>query len=452
MPLGQPYDPGRPATLADHYDPVKVEAQHEAVMDKILSLKRELETKTGLAQFMGIAPQHADPQTGQVNVLSALSSDQGKAWANKYPELAYNVMDKAGMITGGGKVTNMGESVKEYLAGTGRDMSNPQGEKAGYAFFATPEGQKGWKQFNIDKKISTGSEGALEAVLHDKNSTPEQKESAKAALKDKIKQSAAKQAANTTAQLNARSRVQADQYNKLDPASKDMLINTFINNGTLPKFTGGMAGVSGALAAFYNDVARYAKDNNLDIKNTWVRQAVSKSNVSSLGNLQKNADMIGRAEKQAGFMLDRLDAMNDKLTTQFPTGATGQQVYNWVMKQTNDPGMAAMYLYGLSGSREYLKIVTGSAASISELSQTAQQSADQTFDLKKMGPALKATISAARLELAGTKQSYQKQLKEMSTRMTKGEVVDPDDVQPWDPTTGKPEGVTPSGYKFKVIP
>ena len=88
----------------------------------------------------------------------------------------------------------MGEAVKEYLAGTGRDMSNPQGEKAGYAFFATPEGQKGWKQFNIDKKISTGSEGALEAVLHDKNSTPEQKESAKAALQDKIKQAGQKAA------------------------------------------------------------------------------------------------------------------------------------------------------------------------------------------------------------------------------------------------------------------
>ena len=101
MPLGQPYDPGRPATLADHYDPAKVEAQHEAVMDKILSLKRELETKTGLAAFMGIAPQYKDPNTGQINMAAVLSSDQGKQWSTKYPELAFNAMEKAGMMQRG---------------------------------------------------------------------------------------------------------------------------------------------------------------------------------------------------------------------------------------------------------------------------------------------------------------------------------------------------------------
>ena len=423
MPLGQPYDPGRPATLADHYDPLKVEAQHEAVMDKILSLKRELETKTGLAQFMGIAPQHADPQTGQVNVLSALSSDQGKAWANKYPELAYNVMDKAGMITGGGKVTNMGESVKEYLAGTGRDMSNPQGEKAGYAFFATPEGQKDWKQFNIDKKISTGSEGALEAVLHDKNSTPEQKESAKAALKDKIEQAKNKAIVVQTATGGS-------------PIDQAKEIGDAIMRGEQPPIISGfgMAKIAGPLKSYLAKQGYNLKNAELDYRatekhlatlngtqQTKLRQAVTfaSDSLSLVENLAKEWE-------GGGFPL-----LNKARLAAAKSGALGtkaQEIATQLETQISDltSELGTVYKGGNSSTDESLKLAAKNL------------SADWSV------PQLLSNVKLIRQNLT---------IRTNSINSTGVAGLSDSAAEP--PKKEEPskqtEGVTPSGYKFKVV-
>ncbi len=381
---------------------------------------------------------------GQVNINKVLESPEGKVWSQKYPDMALQLMKESGMM-GAGKGTSEGQipinsqsDIDEIVA----RAKTPETKMAANALrigdvaevFGTMSG--GYTKIKVVKE--TPEQTYLR--LSDKTTrTPEEQKKldnivAWAKLnKVTLPTEAAKN------RQDIRTNFQTDQYAKLDEGTKAMLFEDYLNTGHLPAFVkSGMMGINAATNLFYKDVAKYAIEHGIDPKDQFVRQAVTKTNTAVMTDINKKAANISRAEAQTMTMLDYMSKLNKQV--QSAGIKTGNEFIQWAKTQGLDPKRTMLYLYLMSGGREYMKVVTGSAQSIAELSQTGQEQANKIFNPSFVGPALDATISAAKAEIKGTGKSWDDARQKARNELRTGELITEPEYpleEDFDPNTGE---------------
>jgi hypothetical protein len=181
----------------------------------------------------------------------------------------------------------------------------------------------------------------------------------------------------------------------------------------------GMA--SGARVGVMNSIAEYLQANNLPVSSLGDNAAMRKALTYSMQNMKKNADMTKQAVMQAdnnGRALQ--EASRNFNRSEYPLP---NKIQTWLGTQAGTPQQQkeiAQFKVGLLAfSREYMRVVTGAARSVAELSMKAQDTADDVMSRFDSWSTLNAKIEQARKEMAGVSKSHADVANEIKDSLSK---------------------------------
>lgn len=187
--------------------------------------------------------------------------------------------------------------------------------------------------------------------------------------------------------------------------------------GSPPKFTGMRATFN--QQAFESRYLGWLAENGLSgyEAESIKKEFVAKS--SSLRDLEKNRTFIDQSIKQADKNAVALLHTSKAFTrSNYPAP---NKIINWWSKnfgsveRQSELGQFGVAL--LAFSREYMKVVTGSARSVAELSLGAQATADEILSKFDSWKTLEAKVNQARIEMENTNKSNIEEIEEVSRSM-----------------------------------
>lgn len=135
---------------------------------------------------------------------------------------------------------------------------------------------------------------------------------------------------------------------------------------------------------------------------------------TSLSFLQKQADATERGSLQ-------LHAISGQLVEAAKSLDNGDfkainNLKQGIANQLNNPELATFEIYDLATGKEWMKLVTGSVASISELSVEAQREVKDKIDRSRNFESIAASVKAMQNEADLTNKSFKDQIKVMKER------------------------------------
>jgi hypothetical protein len=131
--------------------------------------------------------------------------------------------------------------------------------------------------------------------------------------------------------------------------------------------------------AFYEEIAR-RRDERGDTAGAQAARAASfRASQSSLGNAQKIYDMMDSYVRNMNAQVDRMGTIL-KDVTRLDARLANVPIRKWAMTVKGSAAESKVSMYTTEISNEIGKLSTGSAASVQELSQSAQQKWDKIHD------------------------------------------------------------------------
>ena len=202
------------------------------------------------------------------------------------------------------------------------------------------------------------------------------------------------------------------------PDGVDLAAQQYLATGIMPAL--GM-GQSPVRAQIINKAAELSKNKGQDNSNVPSERASFKADTNSLTQLTKIRDNTLSFEKQAVKNFDLADGIAKTLDNQ------GNTVFNrWYSRKVKgeaigDPQQRNFDLALNRALMEYAKVTTGGAASIAELSQTAQQEIKNFLDSGESYAAFKSRIEdVIKPEMRNREQSFNEQIAEINGRLKGG--------------------------------
>jgi len=156
----------------------------------------------------------------------------------------------------------------------------------------------------------------------------------------------------------------------------------------------------------------WASEHGIDPRTSELSKLITKSMGTSLNNLQKQSDMTNQAIIQTDHNANALltaskgfSRSNYPLPNKIIT-MTGEQLGS--PERQAEVGRFKIAL--LAFSREYMRVVTGAARSVAELSITAQDTADTILSKFDSWSTLEAKVKQAQIEIGNVQKSYKEAL------------------------------------------
>jgi len=198
----------------------------------------------------------------------------------------------------------------------------------------------------------------------------------------------------------------------LTPSEKMQAFETFRWTGKEPKFSNRDT----------NSIKQWNKEKNKYIaEHGGARQfaadaAKFKADTASYQNVKKASDMTDVAIQQTAHNADALQvASNNYARSNYPAP---NKVINMAAEQLGSPKrqkeFAQFKLALMAFSREYMRVVTGAARSVAELTVGAQASADEILSKFSSWETLKAQIDQAKIEIENVHKSYKGTLRDQA--------------------------------------
>jgi hypothetical protein len=193
---------------------------------------------------------------------------------------------------------------------------------------------------------------------------------------------------------------------KFSDKAMNVMVDNYMVDGTIPSFGFSAVGAS-QRKAFYDAVA----DRRADVGDTAGAQAARKANIqadsSSLRNAKKIYDMMDSYVRNMNAQVDRMDVILQDVTRLEPR-LLNVPIRKWAMSVKGTAAESKVSMYTTEISNEIGKLSTGSAASVQELSQTAQQKWDKIHDpnlnVRELMSLLKETKHAGTLRMTTAKE------------------------------------------------
>ena len=166
---------------------------------------------------------------------------------------------------------------------------------------------------------------------------------------------------------------------------------------------------------FLGNAAKWARTHDIDPTDSVVFAAEKKSLDSSLSNMQKQYNMTDQAIKQSNKNAHEVFRTSDSFTrSDYPAPNkiiqwTGQQVGSQKLQAEIGQFKVALQAF----QREYMRIVTGAARSVAELSIHAQMSGEEILSQFNSWSTLKAQVDQANREINNVQKSYTEELGEV---------------------------------------
>jgi hypothetical protein len=168
---------------------------------------------------------------------------------------------------------------------------------------------------------------------------------------------------------------------------------------------------------FENALAQKMSDVGLDPSQVMTASAGVKADVSSLMKLQTAADQTNQAVEQSK---ENASLLREANTNYKRTGYPAPNKFlSWADTNLSKEEKAKFDLALLAFSREYMRVVTGAARSVSELSVGGQATADDILSKFSSWEVLNAKIEQAQKEIENVPKSYETQINEVSGRIKK---------------------------------
>lgn len=237
------------------------------------------------------------------------------------------------------------------------------------------------------------------------------------------------------------------QENKKEPSAytgqaKEMDYQNY-KLGKAPIFAWGNAGAADR-NAFKEYLATRSKEEGLSSADLLTQAKTFDAKSKSLSTLVKDRDLITRAESQANKMLDLTEAANaEYIRSAYKT--PNKFIAAW-KGEISDPKFKDFKTKILAAGREYMKITTGSALSVSELTHGAQQTIDELFSSVDSVDGVKAVIDAMRQEITATGKSWDDVISERTQSMKGGATTTSSQGK----SSGPPTGISPAMWDAAV--
>jgi hypothetical protein len=202
-------------------------------------------------------------------------------------------------------------------------------------------------------------------------------------------------------------------YKTWSPAEKHESFETWRFTGKSPNFSNRDASGKNQ---WEKDKNKYIADNG-GARKFAADQAKFKSDTASYQNVKKASDMTDVAIQQTDHNASALKVASDAYQrSNYPAP---NKVINWSSEQFGSPEKQAEFakfkLALMAFSREYMRVVTGAARSVAELSVGAQASADDILSKFSSWQTLQAQVDQAKIEIENVHKSYQGTLRQQST-------------------------------------
>lgn len=448
-----------PASLADTYDPIRNEQSRESSLAGAMNMAQAKASmadsqnqQLGLATlYKNLAPQkdetgklqrsrYVDPATGSIDWGSFLSSAEGNEWAQKYPQVATVIMEKAG-IMGGGTATGANAI----------PINSPEDKARVIALAVTPTAKLAADALNIGDVAKVTTKGGKIYGVDTVKETPETKYERLAA-----KSAQGRLTPNEQAEMAA-----IEKYNKTikpmttiagfegkEKFNVNQLVQTFENpKGSYRRgdkegrfTTTGIIAFSEALAKgqtideFANSQSssrgvmgtegkNYLKRAYADYLSTTVKDKDGRPmNPSKIGaylssrgnafkaNLQTQkkatdfATLNNRAVAQMDNMANILDSQMSALTA---SGTKPQAMLNaWSKGAWNDPKYGSFLVAMNSYLSEYMKVVSGGALSVQAITDSARTTGKELLSSSDSQESLKAKLDVMHQEVMKVKETW----------------------------------------------
>lgn len=163
---------------------------------------------------------------------------------------------------------------------------------------------------------------------------------------------------------------------------------------------------------FLGNAAKWARVNNIDPQKSMAIQAEVKALDNSIKVLKSQQSMVDVAIKQTDKNAEEVNRTSSNfLRSNYPgpnaiLTFVGKNIGNQKLQAEIGEFKVALMAF----QREYMRVVTGGARSVAELSVGAQMTSEQILGQFDSWPTLKAKVAQARREIANTKTSYIEEL------------------------------------------
>jgi hypothetical protein len=200
--------------------------------------------------------------------------------------------------------------------------------------------------------------------------------------------------------------------------SESALMNNFMNRLENPAFSpfGRYSGQANKRTAFENAYAQFLNQHGISPEKAALASKDIKADTRAYLTVQ--TDRV--RTQQAIDMADKMaDLMNERNTSYKRTNwPAPNKFWNWAQKNLSSPQLAEFETSLMAFSREYMRIVTGAARSVSELSVTAQTKIDEVLNRFDNWEVVDAKIKQAQKEIKAVDDSYAKIINDTRGRIS----------------------------------
>ncbi len=185
----------------------------------------------------------------------------------------------------------------------------------------------------------------------------------------------------------------------------------------IPSFGMGAPGMA-MRAQFYKAVADTAEAKGLTGQALAARKAGATAAQSALTKMTTLTAATSQAEKAATSNLDlayKLGEVYDR--TGYPSANRFQ---NWIAGQVGDKDLSAFETALYTGAREYAKVASGAAGSVSGLTDSATKEAEKLVNTAMTQGQLKSTLDTMKLDMQNVKDSQSSILTSLQDQISTG--------------------------------
>jgi hypothetical protein len=183
----------------------------------------------------------------------------------------------------------------------------------------------------------------------------------------------------------------------INPAAAKILAENFLKTGKQPSM--GRGGWGSPLGMQVSNAMMDVVNEGLASPDVATNEAARKAASMVYGTLAKNYSQVGTSATIATKNLDLvLQAQPDVRNTD--SSWINQHMQDFLRGATSSPGLSDYEVKIYTAAREYAKVMTGSSASVAELSAAAVQQVSQILNSAKSPEALAAAVNAMKQDMA----------------------------------------------------